>query len=426
MRRVAVLIAAAAICAAAQVRTVTLREAVDLAAKQNPDVALAGLDERKAGQAVRVARDPFVPKVPAGSGLAYSSGIPLSIAGATPSIVQAQASQFILNRQQTYLVAQARENERGAAISTAARREQAALRAAQAYLDAERARRMEETAARQVARLERLLEIVRLRVAEGRELPIEEKKAALNLARARQRWQSVESERRYAEDSLGVLLGLDPAHPVRVAMEDRPAPRLPEDEDAAAGLAIDNSRETRQIESALAAKGFEIRAQQAARLPRVDLVAGYALLGRFNNYEDFFRKFQRHNGQIGVSFQIPLLAGPAIGAQRFQAESDAARLRLELRSARDRITVEARRLYQQVRQAESAREIARLELEVARDQVSVLLAQMDEGRASLRQVEEARLAEDDKWLALLDGDYNVELARLNLLHHTGQLLAALR
>ncbi len=426
MRRVAVLIAAAAMCAAAQVRTVTLREAVDLAAKQNPDVALAGLDERKAGQAVRVARDPFVPKVTAGSGLAYSSGIPLSIAGATPSIVQAQASQFILNRQQTYLVAQARENERGAAISTAARREQAALRAAQAYLDAERARRMEETAARQVARLERLLEIVRLRVSEGRELPIEEKKAALNLARARQRRQSLESDRRYAEDSLGVLLGLDPAQPVRVAMEDRPALGLPEDEAAAVNQAIANSRETRQIESALAAKGFEIRAQQAARLPRVDLVAGYALLGRFNNYEDFFRKFQRHNGQIGVSFQIPLLAGPAIDAQRFQAESDAARLRLELRSARDRITVEARRLYQQVRQAESARDIARLELEVARDQVSVLLAQMDEGRASLRQVEEARLAEDDKWLALLDGDYNLELARLNLLHHTGQLLAALR
>lgn len=426
MHRVGVLIAAAAVCASAQVRTVTLREAVDLAAKQNPEVALAGFDERKASEAVRVARDPFVPKVTAGSGLAYSSGIPLSIAGATPSIVQAQASQFVFNRQQTYLVAQARENERGAAISTAVRREEAAHRAAQAYLDAERARRMEETAARQVARLERLLEVVRLRVADGRELPIEEKKAALHLARARQRWQALEADRRYAEDSLGVLLGLDPAQPVRVAMEDRPAPRLPEDEAAAVELALSNSRETRRIESALAAKGFEIRAQQAARLPRVDLVAGYALLGRFNNYEDFFRKFQRHNGQIGVSFQIPLIAGPAIGAQRFQAESEAARLRLELRSTRDRVTVEARRLYQQVRQAESARDIARLELEVARDQVSVLLAQMDEGRASLRQVEEARLAEDDKWLALLDGDYNLELARLNLLHHTGQLLAALR
>ena len=113
-------------------------------------------------------------------------------------------------------------------------------------------------------------------------------------------------------------------------------------------------------------------------------------------------------------------------AQRFQAESDAARLRLELEAARNRITIDARRLYQQVKQAESAREVARLDLDVARDQVSVLLAQMEEGRASLRQVEEARLAEDDKWLAFIDGNYALETARLKLLGHTGDLVAALR
>src|SRR5512141_2954296 len=104
--------------AAAQVRTITLREAVDLALKQNPEIALARLEETKAAEAIRVARDPFAPKIAAGSGLAYSSGIPMSIEGATPSIIQAQASQFIFNRPQTNLVAQARETARGAAIDT--------------------------------------------------------------------------------------------------------------------------------------------------------------------------------------------------------------------------------------------------------------------------------------------------------------------
>ena len=63
---------------------------------------------------------------------------------------------------------------------------------------------------------------------------------------------------------------------------------------------------------------------------------------------------------------------------------------------------------------------------MTRDQLSVLLAQMEEGRASLKQVEEARLAEDDKWLAFVESSYAVETARLNLLHQTGELLAALR
>ena len=36
------------------------------------------------------------------------------------------------------------------------------------------------------------------------------------------------------------------------------------------------------------------------RLPRADLVSQYGLFARFNNYDEFFRKFQRNNGQIGV------------------------------------------------------------------------------------------------------------------------------
>ena len=265
-----------------------------------------------------------------------------------------------------------------------------------------------------------------LRVSEGRELPVEAKRAGLNVARARERLQSLEADREYGEALVGALVGLDANERVRVAMEERAPAPLPAGVEAAAESALYASKEVRRLESAFTAKGFEIQAQKAAKLPRVDLVAQYALLGRFNNYEDFFRKFQRHNAQIGISFQVPLFAGPAVDAQRFQAESDAARLRLELQAARNRITIDARRLFQQVKQAESAREVARLDLDVARDQVSVLLAQMEEGRASLRQVEEARLAEDDKWLAFIDGNYALETARLNLLHHTGDLVAALR
>ncbi|MCC7175785.1 MAG: TolC family protein [Bryobacterales bacterium] len=416
----------AACAASGQVRTLTLKEAVELASARNPEVAMARLDERKAEQAVRVARDPFAPKLTAGSGLAYSSGIPMSVGGATPSIVQAQASQFVWNRQQSHLVAQAREDARGAAIGTAARRDEVVRRTAVAYLDAERAARLAETARKQVESLERIAQTVTVRVSEGRELPVEAKRASLSLARARQRLESLEADREYAESLLGVLAGLDAGQRIRVALEERAPAPLPPGEDAAAASALSASTEVRRLESELAAKGFEIQAQKAAKLPRVDLVAQYALLGKFNNYEDFFRKFQRHNTQIGVSFQVPLFTGPAVDAQRFQAESDAARLRLELQAVRNRIAVDARRLYQQVRQAESAREVARLDLELARDQVSLLLARMEEGRASLGQVEEGRVAENEKWLALIDAAYALETARVNLLAHTGDLLAALR
>jgi outer membrane protein TolC len=298
--------------------------------------------------------------------------------------------------------------------------------AAALFLEAERATRLAQSARKQEESLGKVAEIVRLRVEEGRELPVEAKRAELNLARARQRAQAFEAARRNAEASLAAVLGRDPGEGLRVVEEERPPLPAQASEEEAASAAIDTSTELRRLESALRAKGFEIKAERASRLPRVDLVAQYSLLGRFNNYEDFFRKFQRHNWQLGGAFQIPLFRGPGADASIARAESDAARLRLELQSARNRAIADSRRLYQQVRQAETAREVARLDLEFARDELSVLLSKMEEGRASLRQIEEARFAEDEKWSAFLDSHYTVELARLDLLKQTGGLLAALQ
>ena len=73
-----------------------------------------------------------------------------------------------------------------------------------------------------------------------------------------------------------------------------------------------------------------------------------------------------------------------------------------------------------------ANEVAKAELDLAHEQLSVLLAQMNEGRASLRQVEDARSNEDDKWIAFYDAQFNDVKARLNILRETGELIASLR
>src|SRR5437764_12668731 len=125
----------------AEVHHLTMRQAVEMAVKQNPDVMLARLDEQSAIQGVRVARDPFAPRITVGSGLAYSSGFPMSIEGSAPSVVQSYAKQFIFNRQQSYIVAQAKEQARSAGISTSARQAEVAMRTASVFLDAERAAR---------------------------------------------------------------------------------------------------------------------------------------------------------------------------------------------------------------------------------------------------------------------------------------------
>jgi outer membrane protein TolC len=275
--------------------------------------------------------------------------------------------------------------------------------------------------------LEKIAESIRARVMEGRELEIENKRAALNLARARARAEQLEADREYAEESLATVLGLDPGDRVQVTLDDtRTLPPLPDSEDAVAAAALENSHEIRRLESALLAKGYEIRSYKAARLPTADLVAQYGLFARFNNYEDFFQRFERHNSQIGVSFQLPILVGSAPGARKAQAEIEAAKLRTEMNRTRSRISTDARRAFQQLRTAQTGVDVARLDLEVAREHLSILLAQMAEGRATLRQVEEARFAELEKWLALYDTQAASERARYEVLRYTGDLIAALR
>jgi outer membrane protein TolC len=410
----------------AEVHYLTLRQAMDLVLKQNPDILMARLDEMKAIQGVRVAKDPFTPRITVGSGLAYSSGFPMSIEGSAPSVVQAYAKQYIFNRPQNYAVAQAKEQARGAGIATAERRDEAAFRAASVFLDAERAARISELARKQADSLDKVAQSVKSQVDEGRVLPIEGKRAALNLARARQTVASLEADQEFAESSLATVLGFSAEDRARPVTENRKPPEMPTSEEAAIENAIESSKQLRRLESTIVAKELAIRGDRAARLPRVDLVAQYGLFAKFNHYEDYFRTFQRNNGQLGLSFQLPLLPGPGIDALTQQSNAEVAHLRLEMTGARNNIIVTTRQAYRDIGKAESAREVARLDLDVAREQVNIELALLQEGRASMSQVEEARAVEDSKWIALYDAGYMLEKARWSLAHQTGDLLAALQ
>lgn len=406
--------------------TLTLRQAVDLALQQNPDLVASRLDEQKANQSVRLAKDPFYPRLLLGSGAAYSSGYPLTIDGNPPSIFQAHAVQSFFNRPKTYAVAEARENERTTLINIDIKRDDVAFRTASVYLDAERTTQVADIVARQIKQFEQISEVVSARVAEGKELEIEKDKAMLNLARARQQAAQLDMDRVYLERSLAIVLGYGPEDSVKISSSERGAPDLPVSEQAAVDLALSNNKELKRLESALIAKGYTVKAQHSARLPQVDLVAQYALLTRYNFNFFSSARFNRNAGQLGISVQIPLLSGTGASALAQQAEIESIRLREEMKSARGRISLDARRSFEELRNVEAAEEVARLDLEVTRKMLSVALAQFGEGRSTLTDVAKLRTSENDKWITFFESQSSRERARLNVLRQTGSLLSALR
>jgi outer membrane protein len=410
----------------AETITLTMKEAVAIALRENPDIALARIDEQKAVINVRVVKDPFSPKVAAGSGAAYTNGYPMSVDSSGPSIVQARASQFIYNKQQSYLVAQARENARSAGFATGSKNDEVAYRVVSLYLDADRARRLSDAASREVEELVKISRAVAARVEEGKELPIENSRAAVNILKAKQRLNALNDDQDMAERQLAVALGRSPEDRVRTADADRPAPATPATEAAALETALASNKDIRKLESAIIAKGLELKSNHAARYPRVDLIAQYALFSTYNHYNQYFRQFQPNNGEIGMSVQLPLLTGPAVRAQAALAEEDAAHLRIEKNQLQSRMALDIHRAYLDVEKAKTMRELAQAELKLAREQLSIVLAQAGEGRVAMRQVEEAHFAEDEKWIAFYDADAAVERARFNVLRQTGEIIAALK
>jgi outer membrane protein TolC len=350
----------------------------------------------------------------------------LSIEGSAPAAFEARANAFLFNRPQTYAIAQAKENARGAGFAAGEKTDEITFRVASLYIDADRAGRLATMAQQQVESLDRVVQTVHARVLDGRELPITEQEANVNLLRARQRLATLEGDRDLAQHELAATLGFSPLDTVQAAEQERAPAEIPPSEQDAIKTALDSNKELKRLESNYQAKVLEIKGDRAQRLPKADLVAQYALLTHYSHYDEYFRAFKRNNGELGASFSVPLFAGPGVKAVINQAEADQQHIRAEIDAARNKIMLDLHQAYGNVQASEGARRLAQAELDLARSQLSVVLAQMNEGRASLRQVEEARFNEDEKWIAFYDAQFNAERARLNILRQTGQLAAVVR
>ena len=92
-----------------------------------------------------------------------------------------------------------------------------------------------------------------------------------------------------------------------------------------------------------------------------------------------------------------------------------------LANKKQEINAAVRQKTRHLRERDAAKEVARLELQLAQQDVAVLQSQLDEGKVNLREVERARVAENEKWMQYLDANFQRQQAQLDLLQAAGQL-----
>ncbi|MGB9472968.1 MAG: TolC family protein, partial [Candidatus Acidiferrum sp.] len=126
----------------------------------------------------------------------------------------------------------------------------------------------------------------------------------------------------------------------------------------------------------------------------------------------------------GINVNVPIFSSKTrANVALAQASLDAAKINLA--SKRTQVSAEVRQRSKKVQEMEAAKEVARLELQLAQQNLQVLQSQFGEGKANLREVERARLDENEKWMAFLDANFQRQQAQLELLRTAGQLDKAL-
>jgi outer membrane protein TolC len=248
----------------------------------------------------------------------------------------------------------------------------------------------------QVQGAEQVLALTRLRVREGKLLPIEIDKAAATLQGLHSRIALAERERSQQRLALGLLL--DQTEPTLPAQAQLPAglPQAwqPPPPDQALARRPDVQRARLQVDAALASQ----RGAEAARYPRLSFSLGLATGGA--DAGDWLR---HPLASLSANLLVPLIDWRRLDLQRQQALSEVESSALALRDTLHKALVEIEGLAAERRelQAQGAANAARLQEALKAEKLAALRFEVGSiARADWLQIRNARLAAEQEAIQL--------------------------
>jgi outer membrane protein TolC len=397
----------------------TLKGAIEMALRNSKDIQVAKLQASLAEHATMVSRAEFLPNFYAGSGAGYTYGIPETPGGRAPSLFNLTYTEQIYNEPLRGQGKELEEQARSQKIVLQDVRNSVIVRTAMGYLELGKVRHSLELLRTEVESAEKILQVTQERQGEGYELPVEVTKAQLTKAQVTQRILQLEGREDELEVFLRDQLGIGQEQAIEVTPEELPGEAEQEGANLVA-MAMQNNSGLLLAESDVRAKEFRLKGEKRGNYPTLEFVGTYSLLAKYNNYLEFFNKFQRNNLNVGVQVQVPLFSAKtreAIGLAQINLETSQA----TLASKKTQVSADVRQKTRHLRERDAAKEVARLELQLAQQNIGVLQTQFSEGKVNLREVERARLDENEKWMAYLDANFQRQQAQLDLLKTAGQL-----
>jgi outer membrane protein TolC len=406
---------------------ISFTTAVDLALKNSPKVSMAQADVAKSQAALQQLHDAYIPTVTGGVGLGPPSyGFPLG----TPSLFNITSQSLVFSYSQRDYIKGAQAALKAANLALADARQAVAEDAAITYLAVDRDTQRQAALREQAGFAAHLISIVQDRLDAGQDTPMGLTTARLSEAQIRLAVLRADDEAGADQAHLAQLTGL-PAKGLSVAGNSIPAITSPTPDLSGAPQASSPAVDSAYA-SARAKREIAFGDARYLLRPQISFAAQYSRFAEFNNYQEYYLHFQQNNAAVGVQINLPVF-DMVHRAKARESAADAAHSEHEADMMRDQFFESRLKAQHTTAELAARAEIAGLDQQLAQQQLEVLLIQLKAGNGSSSSVQmspkdeqTSRIAERDKFLSVLDADFQMRQAQINLLRQTGELDAWIR
>jgi outer membrane protein TolC len=406
----------------------TLRDAVQLALKQNPQVILANLGVAQSEQERNIARSALLPQVSArGNEFVNRVNLESSIGFRFPGFSQHvgpyryeqigagfNAAVLDLTLWRRYRASQAGIDTSRAQETTV--REESVLLVVSQYLGSQRAAADVEAARSRVDLAQALYEQAADLLKNGVGTGIDALRSNVQLQNEKQRLIVARTQLETALYALARLLNVDPKQRVELAdavsFFDTPEVNL----DQTLERAWQTRPELRQILAQQQRAQLELRVAGDARLPKVSVSGFWAEQGLNGSTAIPVYSYQ-------ANLDVPLFTGGRIQAERTRAELAIRQLKQQEQEVRNRIVLDVQTSIAQLGSARSEVDVAKLGIELARQEVEQARDRFQAGvtnNVEVIQAQDGLARAGDNQIAAL---YRYNQARADLARSVGQMEA---
>ena len=384
------------------------RTAIDLALQHSGVMGIATVNQWRSQKAYQEVRNHWLPQLTVGSGLGYSYGFPLTLEGSAPSVANFTSQQSLFNLSLEQFLKAAKIDWKATSFDVQDKRAEVILDTALSYAQLVNLTGKLTTLAEAQTAAEKAQFITEQRLKEGVDSKLDLTKSQLAAARIRLRIADAQGQADVLREHLAKLTGLSPAD---IQPDPESMPQLPlfSQEDDLSARAVANSPVVKLADQKVEAAAARAKGEHRATLPYADIASQYAYLARFNNYDQYFLKYNGNNLAAGLNIKFPFF-NPVQKASAAQADADTIVARKQADLTRNQVSEDALKLQRSLRQLQAARDVAKLEWQVSQGDLQAVQARIQTGNANSRDEQMAQLDVDDKYAAYLDAEFELTRA----------------